>query len=144
MPHLKLLAKLGCFTFLLALPFALYFAWPRVSLVAFAILAFVPVKLALLSFVWPQVKLLSWVALASNVIFASISAYAFVRMSLNVRAPPDFVSTLPVLLAAYVLLLTPILNAIAIWRGARSAAPVGDPPSNYALERTNGTGFDVF
>lgn len=108
-------AKACTIASLALLPVVFYFAWPRAALLVGSALIAAPFVGALASFAWPRSSALRWTGFLLNAAYAGIMLGAFVRMFANVRPPPNFIETVPVILAVFVLLVSPSLNCIVLF-----------------------------
>lgn len=110
---MRTLAKILTVLSLGLLPVVAWFAWPRAPLIVMCALLAVPLTTAMVAYVFER-RWLRWLGFAANLAFAAIMLFAFTFMLLHVPAPPNLVETLPVLLAALVLLVTPAANSYAL------------------------------
>src|SRR5574338_658076 len=92
------------------LPVVAWFAWPRAPLLVMCALLAVPLSSALAAYSFERLAALRWLGFLANLGFALVMAVAFAFMVAHVPPPPSLVQTLPVLLAALVLLATPLAN----------------------------------
>lgn len=116
-------AKMSTWLALALLPVAVLLLGRHFGLVFFAGMAAVPLMLFLAAGHWPVRRLLRWCALGLNGLVALVMVPAFVYMLVKVDAPPSLTAVLPVLAVAQVLLIAPVLNAMALWPRMGRARP---------------------
>lgn len=119
------IAKASSWIALALLPVVVMLLGRHFELVYITGLAALPLALFLAADHWPARKPLRWLALALNGLVALVMVPAFAYMLSKVPAPPGIVAVLPVLAAAHVLAIAPVLNVVAllVWRRKPAVLP---------------------
>lgn len=103
------------------LPVMFVMSGARWALLIWVGLCAIPITLALAAFQWSS-PWLRWPALAINLLTATVSTFAFGYMATKVPAPPDVVSTIPVIALGIVICVAPWMNSAALFRGRDAGA----------------------
>ena len=120
-------AKWSSWLALALLPLVFLLVGRRWPLTFLAGITAVPLFLTLAALHWPGRQWLRWTALVPNLLVTMIAVPAFIYMLMNMSAPPSLWATWPIVAAAQVLAIAPILNVLALFgRQAPAAFPADE------------------